>query len=93
MTAAPTAAVLLIGDEILSGRTKDKNLGLMLAGLSPSEQAQFFHRWETPGLHASLRLGMQHGKDKQEVAAASSFWSKRMPRRMWRKPCVIMALR
>ncbi len=23
----PTAAVLLIGDEILSGRTKDKNLG------------------------------------------------------------------
>ena len=24
---APTAAVLLIGDEILSGRTKDKNLG------------------------------------------------------------------
>ena len=25
--AAPTAAVLLIGDEILSGRTKDKNLG------------------------------------------------------------------
>ena len=28
MTAtAPTAAVLLIGDEILSGRTKDKNLG------------------------------------------------------------------
>jgi molybdenum cofactor synthesis domain-containing protein len=27
MTAAPTAAILLIGDEILSGRTKDKNLG------------------------------------------------------------------
>ena len=28
MTASqPTAAVLLIGDEILSGRTKDKNLG------------------------------------------------------------------
>ncbi len=26
-TTAPTAAVLLIGDEILSGRTKDKNLG------------------------------------------------------------------
>src|SRR4051794_9822351 len=25
--AAPTAAVLLIGDEILSGRTKDRNLG------------------------------------------------------------------
>ena len=25
--AAPTAAVLLIGDEILSGRTKDKNIG------------------------------------------------------------------
>src|SRR5882724_499081 len=29
MTAAPTAAVLLIGDEILSGRTKDKNLGFI----------------------------------------------------------------
>jgi molybdenum cofactor synthesis domain-containing protein len=27
MTNSPTAAVLLIGDEILSGRTKDKNLG------------------------------------------------------------------
>src|SRR5690349_1879842 len=26
---APTAAVLLIGDEILSGRTKDKNLGFI----------------------------------------------------------------
>jgi molybdenum cofactor synthesis domain-containing protein len=29
MTAVPTAAVLLIGDEILSGRTKDKNLGFI----------------------------------------------------------------
>jgi molybdenum cofactor synthesis domain-containing protein len=29
MTDAPTAAVLLIGDEILSGRTKDKNLGFI----------------------------------------------------------------
>lgn len=28
-TAQPTAAVLLIGDEILSGRTKDKNLGFI----------------------------------------------------------------
>src|SRR5438477_3617698 len=27
--AIPTAAVLLIGDEILSGRTKDKNLGFI----------------------------------------------------------------
>ena len=27
MTDAPTAAVLLIGNEVLSGRTKDKNLG------------------------------------------------------------------
>ena len=26
---APTAAVLLIGDEILSGRTKDKNMGFI----------------------------------------------------------------
>ena|SRR5438552_457867 len=29
MTVAPTAAVLLIGDEILSGRTKDRNLGFI----------------------------------------------------------------
>ena len=28
-SAQPTAAVLLIGDEILSGRTKDKNLGFI----------------------------------------------------------------
>jgi molybdenum cofactor synthesis domain-containing protein len=28
-TEAPTAAVLLIGDEVLSGRTKDKNLGFI----------------------------------------------------------------
>ncbi len=29
MTPAPTAAVILIGDEVLSGRTKDKNLGFI----------------------------------------------------------------
>ncbi len=29
MTDAPNAAVLLIGDEVLSGRTKDKNLGFI----------------------------------------------------------------
>lgn len=29
MTDHPTAAILLIGDEILSGRTKDKNLGFI----------------------------------------------------------------
>lgn len=29
MTTVPTAAVLLIGDEVLSGRTKDKNLGFI----------------------------------------------------------------
>jgi molybdenum cofactor synthesis domain-containing protein len=29
MTTATTAAVLLIGDEVLSGRTKDKNLGFI----------------------------------------------------------------
>ena len=29
MAAVPTAAVLLIGDEVLSGRTKDKNLGFI----------------------------------------------------------------
>jgi molybdenum cofactor synthesis domain-containing protein len=29
MSQSPTAAVLLIGDEVLSGRTKDKNLGFI----------------------------------------------------------------
>jgi molybdenum cofactor synthesis domain-containing protein len=29
MSEAPTAAVLLIGNEVLSGRTKDKNLGFI----------------------------------------------------------------
>ena len=34
MTIAPTAAVLLIGNEVLSGRTKDKNLGFIADYLS-----------------------------------------------------------
>ena len=34
MTQAPTAAVLLIGNEVLSGRTKDKNLGFIADYLS-----------------------------------------------------------
>ena len=33
-TSIPTAAVLLIGDEVLSGRTKDKNLGFIADYLS-----------------------------------------------------------
>ena len=54
-------------------RLIDKGLGTMLAGLSASEQVQFFRRWDTPGLHASLRLGIQHGKD-QKIAALSVEW-------------------
>ena len=34
MTQSPTAAVLLIGNEVLSGRTKDKNLGFIADYLS-----------------------------------------------------------
>jgi molybdenum cofactor synthesis domain-containing protein len=34
MTHSPTAAVLLIGNEVLSGRTKDKNLGFIADYLS-----------------------------------------------------------
>jgi molybdenum cofactor synthesis domain-containing protein len=34
MTQVPTAAVLLIGNEVLSGRTKDKNLGFIADYLS-----------------------------------------------------------
>ena len=29
MTQQPTAAMLAIGDELLSGRTKDKNIGFL----------------------------------------------------------------
>lgn len=34
MTQAPTAAVLIIGNEVLSGRTKDKNLGYIADSLT-----------------------------------------------------------
>ena len=54
-------------------RLADKNLGMMLTGLSASEQVLFFRRWDTPGLHSSLRLGIQHN-DAQEVAAAAVEW-------------------
>ena len=33
-TKNPTAAIIVIGDEILSGRTKDKNIGWLAEGLS-----------------------------------------------------------
>jgi CHAT domain-containing protein len=55
-------------------RLTDKALVTMLSGLSPSEQAQFFRRWDTPGLHASLRLGIQHAKDNPQIAASSVEW-------------------
>jgi molybdenum cofactor synthesis domain-containing protein len=34
VTANPTAAIIVIGDEILSGRTKDKNIGWLAENLS-----------------------------------------------------------
>ncbi len=55
-------------------RLIDKGLGSLLAGLSASEQVQFFRRWDTPGLHSSLRLGIQHANAKQDVAVASVEW-------------------
>jgi CHAT domain-containing protein/tetratricopeptide (TPR) repeat protein len=55
-------------------RLLDTGLGTMLAALSASEQVQFFRRWDTPGLHASLRLGMKHGNDNQKLAASSVEW-------------------
>ncbi len=55
-------------------RLVDKGLGAILAGLSASEQVQFFRRWDTPGLHASLRLGIKDGQDNQALADATVEW-------------------
>jgi CHAT domain-containing protein len=55
-------------------RLIDRGLGTMLAGLSASEQVQFFRRWDTQGLNASLRLGIQHGKANPDLAASSAEW-------------------
>ncbi len=52
----------------------DKGLGSLLTGLSASEQVQFFRRWDMPGLHSSLRLGIQHASKKPELAVASVEW-------------------
>ena len=54
-------------------RLVDDGLGTLLAGLSASEQIQFFRKWDTPGLNASLRIGIQHADD-QKLAAASAEW-------------------
>ena len=48
MTDTVTAAILVIGDEILSGRTKDKNIGYIAAarylGLPARYVGGYFHR-------------------------------------------------
>ena len=48
-TVAPTAAVLIIGDEILSGRTRDANLNVIarfLASLGIDLMAAVDEWWE-----------------------------------------------
>lgn len=54
-------------------RLVDHGLATLVAGLSASEQIMFFRRWDTPGLNASLRLGIEHGND-EKIAAASLEW-------------------
>jgi molybdenum cofactor synthesis domain-containing protein len=56
MIPAPTAAVLLIGDEILSGRTKDKNLGFIADYLV--------------GLGIDLKEARCVADDERDIAAA-----------------------
>lgn len=66
-----TAAALRYAQE--HRRLVDDGLGTLIAGFSPSEQIQFFRRWDTPGLNACLRLAIQHADDPQ-LAAASAEW-------------------
>jgi CHAT domain-containing protein len=54
-------------------RLVDDGLGTLVAGLSASEQIQFFRKWDTQALNACLRIGLQHADD-QELAAASAEW-------------------
>src|SRR5436190_16044611 len=54
-------------------RLVDDGLGTLIAGLSASEQVMFFHRWDTPGLNASLRMGIEHNKDPK-LTAVSAEW-------------------
>ena len=51
----------------------DFGLGTLVAGLSAAEQIQFFRKWDTPGLNASLRLGVSRAGD-EKIAAATAEW-------------------
>ncbi len=45
-----------------------------LAGLTAPEQLQFFRKWDDPGLHAALRLGIQHAATDRSFAERSAEW-------------------
>ena len=54
-------------------RLVDAGLNSLLAGLSAAEQIQFFRKWDTPGLNASLRLAIEHAGN-QQITANSVEW-------------------
>ena len=51
-------------------RLTSEHLVSYVAGLTPAEQQSFSRRWDDPGLHASLRLGVRDAA----LAAASAAW-------------------
>ena len=54
-------------------RQVDAGLGSVLAGLSATEQIQFFRKWDHPGLRSSLRLSIQN-PDDQSLAEQTAVW-------------------
>ena len=65
MSEIVTAGILVIGDEILSGRTKDKNIGFIAEYLTnigidhhPEVVARFKERFQNPGELNEARLRM-----------------------------------
>ena len=59
----PTAAIVIIGDEILSGRTKDKNIGWLAEQLG-AHLALLRHREarEAALVAEPVELGQRHGR-------------------------------
>ena len=55
-----TAAVLVIGDEILSGRTKDKNIGFIADYICSPTRTEHLQTTRTHLPHSSIFLDRTH---------------------------------